>query len=299
MMNKIKILFSTILCAAVFAACVSAQGAKASSSDVSGMIEFYEWAFDTDFTPSERSEYTRLLNQGFRDDAAAERSEVDAVQEKFAKIKRGAAADRREARRVFLDKFLPTLKQGESTNPQARFLLEVYRRSHDGKDVLTTLDAASGDIFDKRALGKATNADGTPNVVGKWKRGTGSGYVSPGGKSQHRVSDEHTFEFLPDGTVEYVFESDLLNLMQCRTTETIRQSGKYSISGGALTINLAAGTSVGTSGCNKNANFKKSVPAATIEKAFSVRRLDSPYRPSQPLILCFDGQKDEGCFEKQ
>lgn len=300
MTTKIKyLLFILLAVIGIGSIHVAAQtGARATKADINGMIEFYEWAFETDFTAAESREYAGLLNQGFRDDAAAERSEIDSVLAMFAKIKQAGAEDRREARRKFLNNLLPSLRKTEASNPQARFLLEVFRRARDGKDVLTALDPASGDPFDGRALGKAANPDGSPNVVGKWTRGTGSGYVSPGGKSQHRVSDEYTFEFSPDGTIEYVFESDLLNLMQCRTTETIRQRGEYSISGETLTINLAAGTSIGTNSCNKSGNSKKSVPAATIEKTFSVQRMDSPYRPSRPLILCFDGQTGENCFEK-
>ena len=299
MMNKLKYLFLTILCAAFFvgAANVSAQTAKSVKRDAAGMIEFYEWAFDADFSADERFEMERFLEKDFREDAAAARRETDSVATRFAEIKRMNSESRREARRAFLNTFLPNLKRNEASNREARFLLDIYRAAHNGNDVLTALDAASGDVFDKRALGKATNRDGSPNLIGKWTRGKGDGFVDYTGKTGYKAGETFTFEFFDDGTMEYVYASDVLSVVQCRTTETGKASGTFEASGNTLTMNLGAMKTVGTSSCGKS-NSTKTLPALTLTKKFTVRRMESMTRPDRPLLLCFDGQADENCFEK-
>lgn len=299
MMNKLKYLFLAILCAAFFvgaAANVSAQ-TKTIKRDAAGMIEFYEWAFDTDFSADERIEMERFLEKDFREDAATARSETDKVAATFAGIKRMNSEARREARRAFLNTFLPNLKRNEASNREARFLLDIYRAAHNGNDVLTTLDAASGDVFDKRALGKATNRDGSPRIIGKWSRAKGDGFVDYTGKTRYKAGETFTFEFFDDGTVEYVYESDVLSVMQCRTTETGKASGTFEANGDSLTMKLGAMKTIGTSSCGKG-NSTKTLPASTLTKKFTVRRMDSVTRPDKPLLLCFDGQADENCFEK-
>jgi hypothetical protein len=301
-MNKLKYLFTTILCAAFFAGAatnVSSQTvAKSVKRDAAGMIEFYEWAFDTDFTADQRARMEGFLEKDFRENAAAARRETDSVAATFAGIKRMNSEARREARRAFLNAFLPNLKRSEASNPEANFLLEIYRAAHNGNDVLTTLDAASGDVFDKRAFGKATNHDGSPNLIGKWTRGKGDGFVDYTGKTRYKAGETFTFEFFDDGTVEYVYQSDVLSVTQCRTTESGKASGTFEANGNSLTMNLGAMKTVGTSSCDRKNNFTKTLPASAVTKKFTVKRMDSITRPDKPLLLCFDGQADETCFEK-
>lgn len=140
---------------------------------------------------------------------------------------------------------------------------------------------------------------GSPSVVGKWWRGAGSGFIDYTGKTQYKSGETYTFEFFPDGTVEYVYDSDVLSIVQCRTKETSKARGKYSVNGDTLTINLDAGNAVGSSSCEAKRNFRKTTPASTITKKFTIKKMESIARPDNPWTLCFDGQEGNSCFEKQ
>ncbi|HLM60047.1 MAG TPA: hypothetical protein VK308_04535 [Pyrinomonadaceae bacterium] len=137
------------------------------------------------------------------------------------------------------------------------------------------------------------------SVIGKWSRSEGGGFIDYTGKTRHKAGKTFTFEFFPDGTIEYVYDNDVLSIVQCRTKETSKARGKYTISGDTLTINLGAGNSVGSSSCETKGNFNKTMPASTVTKKFTVKRMDSITRPDSPWLLCFEGNDgDEACFER-
>lgn len=144
-----------------------------------------------------------------------------------------------------------------------------------------------------------TKGGNSPTLVGKWWRGEGSGFVDYTGKTRYKSGKNFNFEFFADGTVVYTFNLDVLSIVQCRTKEDSKQRGKYTVSGDTLTITLAAGTSVGSSTCEKSDNFRKTTPAATITKKFTIKRMESMARPDKPWTLCFDGQEGDSCFEKE
>lgn len=139
---------------------------------------------------------------------------------------------------------------------------------------------------------------GSSDLIGKWWRGEGGGSVDYTGKTQYKSGKNFTFEFFADGTVEYTYELDVLSIVQCRTKELRKSRGRYSVSGDTLTINLNAGNTIGSSSCERKDNFNKATPAETITKQFQIRKMDSITRPDNPLMLCFDGQDGEACFEK-
>jgi hypothetical protein len=87
--------------------------------------------------------------------------------------------------------------------------------------------------------------------------------------------------------------------MQCRISEVTKIPGTYSFDGNQLTMNLGAGTSVGTSSCEKAGNFNKTLSPSTLTKSVVVRKMESVFRPDQPLLLCLDGTSDDNaCFER-
>lgn len=299
-MKKLKFFLLCVFSAGLFGmiTAVSAQTtAKPSKTDVAGMIEFYEWAFETDFSAAQRVEFQRLLEKDFRDDAAKARKDTDTVIGTFAKIKQVNAEARRETRRVFLENFLADLRRNESSDEGASFLIGVYRDSHNGSDKFTTMDAATGDVFDKRA-NRVTTGTGEANIYGKWSRGVGSGYVDHSGMTKYKSGDTYIFEFLPDGTAIYAYEKDVLTMLQCKIKENNKANGTVKVNGNTMTINLGAMTSVGTDSCDRKGNFQRTLEPSVITKKFTVKRMDSIIRPDKPLLLCFEGQKDEDCFER-
>jgi hypothetical protein len=142
-----------------------------------------------------------------------------------------------------------------------------------------------------------TNSSGS-GLTGKWSRGEGSGFIDSTGKTQYKAGAIYSFEFFPNGTVEYVYDKDVLSILQCRIKETSKARGTVKIEGDLMTINLGAMSSVGSSSCESKNNFNKTLPASTITKKFKIKKMESIFRPDNPVILCFDGQDGDGCFER-
>jgi hypothetical protein len=196
------------------------------------------------------------------------------------------------------------------TAPARRALVGFFVPSEDGFVLALTEMLASGapanETHSEKELprnvsnrGNAGNVGDSPSVVGKWSRSEGGGSIDYTGKTQYKSGITYTFEFFADGTVEYVSEKDVLSIIQCRTKASDKARGKYAINGNTMTINLGAASSVGSSTCEKNDNYNRTLPAATLTKKFTVKRMDSITRPDKPWILCFDGQDGDGCFEKR
>jgi hypothetical protein len=139
---------------------------------------------------------------------------------------------------------------------------------------------------------------GSQSLVGKWSRSEGGGFIDYTGKTRHKAGKTYTFEFFSDGTVEYVYDNDVLSIVQCRIKETSKARGKYAVNGNSLTMNLGAGNSTGSSSCETKGNFNKTTPASTVTKKFTVKRMDSITRPDNPWMLCFEGNDGEACFER-
>jgi hypothetical protein len=150
-----------------------------------------------------------------------------------------------------------------------------------------------------RASSPAKSAAAPNNLTGKWKRSGGAGgfrdYTS---KTQYNSGEEITFEFFADGSMQFINEKNTLSITQCRISETTKIPGRFTVSGDAVTINLGAGTSIGTSSCEAAGNFNKRLSASSVTKKFVVKELNSVLRPDRPMVLCFDGGEDKDCFER-
>ena len=145
-----------------------------------------------------------------------------------------------------------------------------------------------------------SNSNGSANsiLVGKWWRGNGGGFIDYTGKTQYKSGESFYFEFFADGSVEYTRELDVLSIVQCRTKASDKARGKYTVNGESLTINLGAMTSIGSSTCEKSDNYNKTLPASSVSKKFTLKRMESLARPDNPWMLCFEGQEGNACFEK-
>lgn len=141
---------------------------------------------------------------------------------------------------------------------------------------------------------------GASNLVGRWLKSGGSGGSrDAGGKTLYNSGNDVIFEFYADGKMMFINDKNTLSITQCKITELMKIPGTYSLSGNTLTMNLGAGTSVGTDSCSAKGNFKKNLSGGeTLTKQAVVKRMESIFRPDAPLILCLDGQKDDECYEK-
>jgi len=194
------------------------------------------------------------------------------------------------------------------TAPSRRLLMGFFVPSEDAFIFALTEMVAANAIegeakpqtqMDEKSAAK-TNSNGSANSIlaGKWWRGSGSGFIDYTGKTQYKAGESFYFEFFADGTVEYTREKDVLSIVQCRIKANDKARGKYTISGDTMTINLGAMSSVGSSTCEKNDNYNKTLPASSVTKRFTIKRMESLARPDNPWMLCFEGQEGDACFEK-
>lgn len=264
-------------------------------SEVDRMIEFFEWAFETEFTGDERGRYRAMIVDEFRQNAAEGRQNVDVLINALAKVRANDAAAQAQLRRMFVDDYVKDLRA--ATDEGSQMMLAIYERGQTGG--ASKAGAADADEPVQSSKSSA-NAGGGLNLVGKWFRTVGGPRGDDGtGKTTYQSGIDYTFEFFADGTMRFVTEKKVLSIMQCRITENTNITGTYAVAGDQLTMNLAGGTSAGTNSCESSGNFKKTLTASTMKQSFVIKRLESVFRPDKPLVVCFDGAaSDDDCFER-
>lgn len=306
MKNRLRYLPLLIVCAVAFSVPgrVAAQSGNGvdrvlvagrqalMQSEVNRLIEFYEWAFGTHFSADERERYQAFVIEGFRQDAAASRKGIDALLSEFAKILTRDEATQQKLRRS-INEYSGQVLRGKNDG-ESRLLLGIYERGLGGAGQETSPEATAG-------VGRDTSAGGagSPNLVGRWVRSTGGGRGDDGtGKTTYSSGTTYTFEFFAGGAMRFHVEKKVLSITQCRVSEVTEIPGRYTVNGDTLTMNLGEGTSVGKSSCEEKGNFKKTLSGSVLSKQFVVKKLQSVFRPDEPLVLCFDGSADDDCFER-
>lgn len=174
---------------------------------------------------------------------------------------------------------------------------EMLPANENVSDVQNNVEDKNENSVNPLPVSISTNSS---NLVGKWLKSGGSGGSrDAGGKTLYNSGNDVIFEFFADGRMMFINDKNTLSITQCKITEIMKIPGTYSLSGDTLTMNLGAGTSVGTDSCNAKGNFKKNLSGGeTLTKKAVVKRMESIFRPDAPLILCLDGQKDDECYEK-
>lgn len=144
-------------------------------------------------------------------------------------------------------------------------------------------------------IGKPTASSGG-SIVGKWFRTIGGSSIDWTGKTTLKGGDDFTFQFSADGSVEYTHKKEILNIMQCKINAEENARGRYTLSGGSLTIDLGAMKSTGSNSCNSRENYNKTLGNSTMTVKVQIRQMDDITRPDKPYQMCFDG--NEVCYEK-
>ncbi|MET0647308.1 MAG: hypothetical protein ABW208_11850 [Pyrinomonadaceae bacterium] len=271
-------------------------------SDINKLIEFYEWAFETRFTPDERKRFAEFSAEYYLQNPEAARKDSDALITAHAKVRVKDEAAQRRMREMFSEGFVKELRTAD--DGASRLLLGIYERGQNGGDgnSITVGEGLSSeeDVSDAETSAPSGRGGNIPRgLVGKWlKSGGAGGSRSHTGKTLYNSGNDVIFEFRADGTMLFLNEKNTLSITQCRITEMVRTPGTYSVSGDSLTMNLGAGMHAGTSSCERAGNFKKTLSASSLTKKFVVKRMESIFRPDAPLILCLDGAKDDDCFER-
>jgi hypothetical protein len=304
MMNKLKHLFLLILCAGLIgdAMTISAQitgndkvlvaGKKPlKQSDVSRVVEFYEWVFEATFSGAQREKFQEYTELEYRNDPAGSRSTIDEIAETLPQIKNADEDVQQETRKKFLAIFLKELRKNSDENSQ--LLLGIYELAH-GE---SASNVASNDSEEAKQSNDTENSAGgnvgnVSQLVGTWVWGrSGSSTYTQGGAYMGSNGSRHTYQFNSNGTVEY---TGIMNVMTggCNMQVFKTMKGKASLDGSTLTVNWSPASFSRDDSCSPSKNYKKTLPAET--ETFQVNMKDS-YGQKQ---LCLTG-KDEICFSRQ
>lgn len=304
MINKIKTLFFILLCLGlaggttnVFAQTgdkILVAGKKSlKQSDVSKLIDFYEWAFETKFSGEQREKFEDYTIAEFRSDAMGSRATIDDIIGTLPKILAADESVQRETRKNFLEAFLPEARKNSDEN--SRMLIAIYEAAHNGNDYgsqkETTASSNSGNYEDAAEAEGASNANvgNLSALVGEWVWGrSGSSTYTTGGAYMGSNGSRHAYKFYANGTVEY---TGIMNVMTggCKMQIFKSAKGKARLSGNTLTINWSPAVFTRDDSCSSSQNYKKTLPAET--ETFQIQFKNS-YGQKQ---LCMTG-KDETCF---
>jgi hypothetical protein len=313
MINNLRNVFCVILCVVIFGAAANLASAQRVGGDkvlvggkyqlrqsqIEKIIEFYEWAFEAEFSADERERFQASLVQAFRQDAATSYQNSDVLIKALAKVRAQSETAQRKMRATFNEGFVQDLRA--ASDEESALLLGIYERGRQKNDdvVLRDEDDAPEPPKPTKPSNRISSA-GSNKLVGRWMRSTGLGRGDDGtGKTTYSSGENTTFEFFADGTMQFTVDKKVLSIMQCRISEVTKIPGTYAFDGNQLTMNLGAGTSVGTSSCEKAGNFNKTLSPSTLTKSVVVRKMESVFRPDQPLLLCLDGTTDDNsCFER-
>lgn len=252
------------------------------ASHIEKAIEFFEWAFESAFTAEERHRFQALTTTYHRQHPERSAKETRTLIDAITVVKAKDKAKQDEMRKSFNEGFVADLRR--TNDASSDLMLPIYERG--------------------RVSGLAKN-DSNLNqiggsIAGRWiRRGGIGGSRDYTGKTLYNNSNDVIFEFNTDGTVRFINEKRTLSITQCKMSETMEFSGRYTADGSSLMMDFAAGSHISFSTCDAKRNFNKAVPQQTLTKKFVVKKLESIFRPDAPLILCLDGEADDQCFERE
>ncbi|WP_448273709.1 hypothetical protein [Nostoc sp. DSM 114160] len=290
MMNKFKyfsILFLSIVLmdgatinifaqAAVTKVLVTAQNESLNKSDIDKVIAFYEWAFSGKFTNEQRNEYQSIKLNEFRKDPDGTRKSIDNLISNYTQALTKNEEEQSRIRQAFNKEFVGQLRNLPN-DAEAKLLLSVYDSAHAGETASNDTDDSSSSVGEISSL------------VGKWVwTRTGNNAISTNGTYIGSNGSRFTYQFLPNGTVEF---TGIMNVMNGSCNQQIFQSrkGKASLSGSTMTINWSPATFTRDFSCDRANNYTKTLPAEN--ETYQVKfKTDLGQKQ-----LCLIG-KDETCF---
>jgi hypothetical protein len=118
------------------------QSPALQEADINNLAAFYEWALEAEMTPEQRVQFRAYVEDDLKRRPESARTSYASLLGSWAKIKQASEEARRKTRIAFLTDFLTELKR--STDADDRFLLEIYKAAHGGRDALARDDGACG-----------------------------------------------------------------------------------------------------------------------------------------------------------
>lgn len=255
---------------------VTAQNESLNKSDIDKVIAFYEWVFSGKFTSEQRNEYHSIKLNEFRKDPDGTRKSIDNLISNYTQALAKTEEEQSRIRQAFNGEFVGQLRSLPN-DAEAKLLLSVYDSAHAGETASNDTDDSSGSVGEISSL------------VGKWVwTRTGNSAISTNGTYIGSNGSRFTYQFLPNGTVEF---TGIMNVMNGSCNQQIFQSrkGKASLSGSTMTINWSPATFTRDFSCDRANNYTKTLPAEN--ETYQVKfKTDLGQKQ-----LCLIG-KDETCF---
>jgi hypothetical protein len=190
--------------------------------------------------------------------------------------------------------------------PKRRGLLGFFVPSDDGlvlamTEILPTgapvaeANNSSGPEPEVEVKGSNTaNTSNTRELFGKWAwANTGSSIRDYTGKTIAGSGSRFTYEFSPNGTVEYVGIMHSASLAGCRLEAFSTKKGKFSIDGNRMTIAWAPASFSRDDTCTPSQNYKKTLPAETETQTWEIKHEDYGR-----TLLCINSKGSETCFDR-
>jgi hypothetical protein len=306
-MNKKFYLFLLILCLAVIH-CVYSVSAQTDGdkivaagnppllqSEMNTIIDFYEWALETDFTVAQRRRFIVLSAESYRLNVAASRKDADALLKVFGKVRQLSDAEQQKIRAELKPQLIKEFRGSSDETSQLLLAVAENARANsqnvvsDKPDEINDAPINAGNELRTADDSFAGNLSG---LSGKWAWGrSGSSTYASGGALLGSNGSRFTYQFSTNGAVEYV---GIMNVMTggCKMQVFTSKTGKARLNGETLTINWSPAAFSRDDSCSPSKNYKKTLPAET--ETLRVEFKDS-YGQRQ---LCLTG-KDETCFSPE
>lgn len=235
------------------------------------LVRVFEWVLEARFSPSQRSELSRLVESSIR---ANDPADLKAFQD-IAKLNEMIDAippDREQAARAAIQANILTELRKQPDDPASKLLLSVYNGA---RQRTTTVPS---------------------ELVGEWqaRRGSGSSYYNPNSGSYSAPNATiDSYKFFADGTYEHAMLMTN-SLYNCTIRVFGRETGKTSINGNNLTITPGPGTLEYTDNCRPQMNSKKATQMDQKNWQWEIGR------DEQGIKLCVrDAQGASACYYRQ
>lgn len=303
MTNQLKSFFLLVLCCGLVGGLtkISAQTevdkvlvagkTPLRQSEVKGLIEFYEWAFETRFTDSQREQFQVYTANEYRNDVAANRKTIDYINSALPKILTADQNVQRKTREELLSELVPEMRK--NTDENSRMLLGIYEAAHNGGESNVASKNSSNASMDSNTAEDSNDSNSVgnlSNLVGKWVWGrSGSTTYAASGAMMGSNGSRFTYQFSPNGVVEH---TGIMNVMTggCNMQIFKTRKGKASLNGDTLTINWSPASFTRDDSCSQSKNYTKTLPAETETIKISFKE---SYGQKQ---FCTGTGKDETCF---
>lgn len=264
---------------------------------VDQLIDFFGWAFEAQFTPAEREQFTRQRVEEWK---RGDRDAIESAQKLLALRARILAApegERAGLRAGIQETILKELrKQSDETS---RLLLGVYNRAH---VAAANLDTPSGgplngpvragrddDPWAPKVTPRAGKADAS-ELLGEWSQSEVStlDFVNPSTGAHADPSGERlNFRLFPDGAykIGWMLQSSLYG---CTSQVFAYRTGVYTLDGETLTFTDKTYTLTSKDNCHSEWNYEKHPPLGKM--AYRWQMGETKYGPGL-ILLGSDGKR--------